>query len=937
VTHEVDVRALEVDLRARTGAEVRVDAGSRAAYSTDASNYRQVPIAVVVPRSVADVEAAVAVCRENGAPVLPRGAGTSLAGQACNVAVVIDCSKYLRRVVAVDAGAARARVEPGCVLDDLRAAVAEDGLTFGPDPVTHASCTLGGMIGNNSCGVRSVVAGRTSDNVVSLDVLTYDGLRLRVGPTGDAELEAIVAGGGRKGEIYRRLRDLRDAYAGEVRRRFPPIPRRVSGYNLDELLPENGFNVARALAGTEGTCVTVLEAEVELMARPAATTLLVLGYPDLAAAGDQVPEILDAAPIGLEGIDAELLKRAGEHGIHPRARSLLPPGQAWLYVELAGASKEESDGRAEDLMARLAATRPSPSIRRFDAAADEAEVWGVREAGVGATSRLREGWRGWPGWEDAAVPPDRVGDYLRAFDRLLRGHGYRTSIYGHLGQGCIHARIDFDLVTDDGIVAYRAFVDEAADLVVSFGGSLSGEHGDGQSHAELLPKMFGAELVAAFAEFKAIWDPAGRMNPGKVVRPDPLDANLRLRSLKHAPVCVGVGACRKTAGGTMCPSYMVTLDEEHSTRGRARLLDEMIRGGVITDGWRSAAVRDALDLCLGCKACKTECPAGVDMATYKAEFLAEHYRGRMRPAPHYSMGWLPVWTRLGSRAPALINRATRMPALSGAIKAAAGVDPRRSLPTLAGETFRAWFARRAAPGSHGGRQVLIWPDTFTNHFHPDVGKAAVRVLEGAGFDVRLPPPSLCCGLTWMSTGQLGMARRVLGRTVDALRRPLHEGIPLIGLEPSCTAVFRSDATELLPGAAAARLLAERTRTLAEFLMEEAPHWQPAPLGGGALVQAHCHQQAVIGTEADGALLARLGIEAHVLDSGCCGLAGNFGFEKGHYDVSMACAERVLLPAVRRARPETRVVADGFSCRLQIDHGSGRRATHLAEVAAAAPG
>ncbi len=960
------VTMLETQLRAALEGDVRFSDGDRALYATDASNYRQVPIGVVVPRSVEDVIAAVAVCRRHDVPVLSRGGGTSLGGQCCNVAVVIDWSKYLNSVLEIDPDARTARVQPGCVLDDLRDAAGEHGLTFGPDPATHSHCTLGGMIGNNSCGVHAVMSGRTSDNIVSLDVLTYDGVRMTVGATNDRELSAIIAGGGRRGEIYHDLAYLRDRYSPLVRERFPDIPRRVSGYNLDELLPDNGFNVARALVGTEGTCVAVLEATVQLIESPPARSLLVLGYSDIYSAGDHIPQIMDAGPTGCEGLDRRLFDLTRHENLYPDAVELMPDGNGWLLVEFGGQDKEESDAKARTLLAELESAGDAPNARLFDDDKQEKMVWKVREAGLGASAHEPDGPDAWPGWEDSAVPPEVLPSYLAGLRDLFDRHGYKASLYGHFGQGCVHTRIPFDLRSAGGVARFRSFIEDAADLVLSYGGSLSGEHGDGQARADMLAKMFGEDIVTAFGEFKAIWDPTGRMNPGKVVDPNPADANLRLGadyapwepethfayadddgSFAHAGGlrCVGIGNCRRHDGGTMCPSYMVTREEKHSTRGRARLLFEMMNREMITDGWRSEEVRDALDLCLACKGCLGDCPVNVDMATYKAEFLSHHYEGRLRPAAHYSMGWLPVLAHGASVAPRLVNVLAHAPGLSMLAKKVGGIDRERDIPRFARRTLRKeltelGYRASARPGramSRDGatKRVLLFPDTFTNHFDPQVGLAAVDVLEHAGFEVVIPDEPLCCGLTWISTGQLGVAKKVLARTVDALAPEVRVGTPVVGLEPSCTATFRHDLTELCPDEPDARRLADHTFTLAELLGEHAPDWEPPAMPGHAVVQTHCHQGAVMGTDADERLMQRGGLDADILDSGCCGLAGNFGFAKGHHDVSIACAERVLLPAIRAASPETVVMADGFSCRTQIDYGSGREALHLAEVLAMA--
>ena len=955
----VDARGLERALRERVGGEVRFDAGSRGAYSTDASNYRQVPIGVVVPRTVEDAVAAIAVCREFGAPVVSRGGGTSLAGQTCNVAVVIDWSKYCHNLVSVDPAARSCVVEPGIVLDELNARLAAYGLMFGPRPATHDHCTLGGMIGNNSCGATAQAYGKTVDNVLRLEVLTADGERFWAGPTSDEEYAAIIAAGGRRASIYRALRELSESCASLVRERYPRIPRRVSGYNLDSLLPEQGFDVAQALTGSESTLVTILHAELRLVPKPAAQALVVLGYPDIASAADAAPSIAPHRPEQLEGIDERLITFERERRMNPEALRLLPEGHGWLMVIFSGDSQDQADGRARDLIDDLRGTEHEPTVRFYDDPEHEKELADVREVALGATARAPDMPDTWEGWEDSAVPPERLGDYLRDLNKLYDEFGYSGSaLYGHFGQGCVHTRIPFNLVTADGIARFRRFIERAADLVVSYGGSFSGEHGDGQSRGELLPKMFGDELVRAFGQVKAIFDPDNLMNPGKVVAPYLLDENLRLgtgwaprdhdsyfaypdddgRFERAVMRCVGVGKCRHSSGGVMCPSYMVTREEEHSTRGRSRLLFEMLEGHAdspVTAGWRSTEVRDALDLCLACKGCKKDCPVEVDMATMKAEFLAHHYAGRLRPRAHYSMGWLPAVAQVAARAPRLVNAITQAPFLRDALAVAGGIDRRRRIPLFASQTLQAWMAGHDPRLSGLRGEVVLWPDTFTNHLSPGIGMAAVEVLEAAGWRVIVPQQPLCCGLTWISTGQLATARRVLRRTVHALAPYLRRGVRVVGLEPSCTAVFRSDALELMAGDRDVQRLRQQTVTLAELLRDHTDGWQPPRLSGKAIAQTHCHQHAIMGYDADQALLRAAGVDLDVLDAGCCGLAGNFGFEAGHYDVSRACGERVLLPAVRDASPGTLMLADGFSCRTQIEQGgTGRVPVHLAEVLAA---
>src|SRR4051794_12413482 len=948
----VDARALAHDLAREQRGEVRFSPGSRALYANDASVYRQVPIGVVVPRTVEDVVAAVAVCRRHGAPIVARGCGTGLAGQTVNAAGLVDFSKHLDAIVELDPQRRFARVQPGVVLDRLREAAEEHGLTFGPDPATHSRCTLGGMIGNNSCGVHSILAGVTADNVESLDVLLYDGTRLTVpSRMSDAELEAAIARGGRPGEVYARLRDLRDRYARLIRERYPKIPRRISGYNLDRLLPEHGFNVAAALVGTEATCALTLEARCTLIDSPQHRSLVLLGYTDAATAADQVPEIMEYEPIGLETFDRRLVDNEVRKGFDRRT-DLLPGGDAWLLVEFGGSSREEADERAERLMDGVKDGAGGPHVDRklYEDAGEIADVWEIREGGVGH-SKIPGEHPGWPSWEDSAVPPERTGDSLRDIGALCDRHGRRIAcVFGHVGHGCLHMRLGWDFLTPEGVRGYRAFMEDAAELVASYGGSLSGEHGDGQARGELLDRMFGAELVQAFREFKAIWDPDGRMNPGKVVDPYPLDTNLRMDpSYRTRPVatefrfprdggsfaaaaerCFGVGACRDQEG-VMCPSYQVTLEEAYSTRGRARLLFEMMRGDVLGDGWRDEAVKESLDLCLACKGCKHECPVRVDMATYKAEFLSHYWRRRLRPRHAYALGLIHWEARLASHAPRLANLLLQQEPLAGWGRRAAGIAEDRTPPRFAQRTFKDWYrARGPRPG--GGRRVVLWADTFNNFFHPEVAIAATRVLEGAGFEVVVPERPLCCGRPLYDYGMLTVARRQLRQLLDALRPEIRAGTPVVALEPSCGAVFRDELVEMLPDDEDAKRLCRQTRSLAELLAREAPDWRPPERRGRVLLHLHCPQRATADTACDEAVLRRLGLDVETLDAGCCGLAGSFGYEAGRpYEVSVKVGERKLLPAGRAADPDALVVTDGFSCRSQIEHGSERRAVHLAEA------
>ncbi|MFE0845625.1 FAD-binding and (Fe-S)-binding domain-containing protein [Streptomyces rochei] len=943
---------LEAALRRAVGGEVGFDVTSRALTTMDASNYRRVPLGVVAPRDADDVAAVLEVCRAHGTPVVARGGGTSIAGQATGTGVVLDFTRHMNRLIDLDPGTRTAVVQPGLVLDRLQEAAAPHGLRFGPDPSTHSRCTLGGMIGNNSCGSHSVAWGTTADSVRELSVLTARGRSLRLGP----DWAGAPAG----------LRELVSGEAARLRTGFPDLPRRISGYALDALLPERGADVARSFCGSEGTLGVLTEAVVRLVESPRARALAVLGYADEAGAAEAAAGLLPLAPLTVEGMAVDLV---------PSTRGL-PRGGAWLFVETGGDSPAQARARAEavvraaDVVDALVVTDPAGQRR----------LWRVREDASGTATRMPDGSEAWPGWEDCAVPPARLGAYLRDFRALLAAHGLRGTPYGHFGDGCIHVRIDFDLMTDAGVARFRRFSEELADLVVAHGGSLSGEHGDGQARAELLPRMYGEETVALFARAKGVWDPDDLLNPGMLVRPAPLDTNLRFSVLPREPVdvafgypadggdfsaavrrCVGVAKCRTTSvtgSGVMCPSFRATGDEAHSTRGRARLLHEMLAGEVVTDGWRSTEVRDALDLCLSCKGCRSDCPVEVDMATYKAEFLHHHYAGRRRPAAHYTMGWLPVWLRWAARARVapVVNALASVRPLAAVAKRLGGIAGERDVPRLAGETFSRWWRGRGGPRAEG-EPVVLWPDTFTEHLSPSVGRAAVRVLEAAGLRVVLPPTlrtrgrgladgrtrsatalltarrgRVCCGLTYVSTGQLDRARAVMRRTLDLMEPVLETSAPVVVLEPSCAAALRTDLPELLHDDPRAARLAARVVTFAQALERHAPDWRPPAVGLPAVGQTHCHQHAVLGDAAERRLREAAGLTGD-LAGGCCGLAGNFGFEDGHYEVSAACAEEQLLPAVREASDGAVVLADGFSCRTQLEQLAGVRGRHLAEVLA----
>ncbi len=971
---DVDVHALEHELKKVIEGEVRFDKGSRALYATDASNYRQVPIGVVLPKNESDIFYTISICGKYKAPLLSRGGGTSLAGQCCNVAVIMDMSKYFNKILSISKEKKLVSVQPGVVLDEVRTATKQKaGLVFGPDPATNSHCTIGGMLGNNSCGVHSVMAAnegggaRTSDNVESLTIMTYDGIKMKVGKTSDDELQSIINAGGRKGEIYKKLRNLRDKYADLIRERYPKIPRRVSGYNLDELLPENGFNVARALVGSESTCVTIVEATLQLIESPKTKTLVALGYDSLPNAGRAVTEILKHKPIGLEGIDHLLIEFSKRmHLLTRHELKLLPKANAWLLVEFGGDSKEETDAKAKAMIADLKLHKHPPTFKLFDDEEEEQELWKIRESGLGATAWVPGEKPAWPGWEDSAVDPKYMGDYLEDLEKLFKQYKYHPSVYGHFGQGIAHCSINFDLFTKEGIDAYKQFTIDASHLVKKYNGSLSGEHGDGQARGDLLEIMFGKELVEVFKEFKAIWDPEWRMNPGKIVNTYGQLKDLRV-SDQYNPKepkthfkfpeddysfnrvtlrCAGVGECRNHNKGTMCPSYMVTREEKHSTRGRARMLFEMMQHEELKKGWRNKDVKDSLDLCLSCKGCKGDCPVQVDMATYKSEFLSHYYDGKLKPASAYAFGWIYWWSRLASKAPFIANFFFNAPVISNIVKAVAGIEQKRKMPKYADITFKEWFFRRQPstdshqpnPDSNGypstvnGKQVILWADTFNNYFLPETLVAAVEVLEAAGFEVIVPKKSMCCGRPLYDFGMLNIAKRMLVDIMHHLKEEIRNDIPIVGLEPSCTAVFRDELKNLFPEDYDAKRLSKNVFTLAEFLEKKAPHFTVPKVLQKAIVHGHCHHKAIMKVDADKKIMQKAGLDAQVLDSGCCGMAGYFGYEKGeHYDVSIKAGERVLLPAVRKAGETTLIIADGFSCREQIEQETNRKAMHLAQV------
>jgi FAD/FMN-containing dehydrogenase/Fe-S oxidoreductase len=941
VAVRVDVPVPEVvaELRRHGIGDVDDSVLTRALYSSDASLYRVVPQAVVRPRHIDELLATVSVAAATGVPLTMRGAGTSIAGNAIGSGIVVDVAKHLNQVQEIDLDARTARVQPGLVHASLQRALAGSGLRYGPDPSTHTRCTIGGMIGNNACGNRALGYGRAADNVAGLEVVTAGGEQL-----------ALVRGQETASGTLDRLRKVVDANLATVRTEFGRFGRQVSGYSLEHLLPERGFDVASFLAGSEGTLAVITSATVDLVHDATVRHLVVLGYPTIADAADAVPALLPFKPVACEGLGARIVDvYRAKQGTVPE----YPAGNGFLYVELAGEDPRALADQADQVVAASAAL----GFRHVTSAAEQAVLWRIREEGAGLASRVWDR-PALSGWEDAAVPPDQLGAYLRDFERLLDQHDVHGVPFGHFGDGCVHVRIDFPLDEQGGHAIFRDFLADAAHLVAGYGGSLSGEHGDGRARSELLPAMYSPDAISVFEQVKAVFDPADVLNPGVLVRPAAVDADLRGsgRGAVHAPLglrfahdgldgggdfgaavhrCTGVGKC--IAGGAgglagtgvMCPSYAATRDEKDSTRGRARVLQEAVDGRLI-GGLSAPEVHEALDLCLSCKGCANDCPTGVDMASYKSEVLNQTYRGRRRPRSHYILGRLPFWARLTSPVARLANLSLRIPGIVHLARWVAGVDQRRSLPTFAATRFTKEARRELGPRGERPR-VLLWADSFTEYFSTAGGLAAMKVLEGAGYQVELLDRSACCGLTWITTGQLDEARGIVRRTVDVLHPYVEAGVPIVGLEPSCLAALRVDGPELIADPRAAEVAAG-VFTLAE-LLQRTDGYQPPDLSGHTIVvQPHCHQASVIGFDADLQLLERSGASVQRL-AGCCGLAGNFGVEKGHYEVSVAVAESQLLPAVREAAPGTVFLADGFSCRTQLDDLTDVHALHLAELLA----
>lgn len=986
--------------------------GTRARYSTDAGNYRVIPAGVCFPKTTEEVLAVLAACREYQVPVTSRGGGTSCAGNAIGPGIIIDFTRHLNRVISIDPETRTATVEPGCIQSDLQKAAAPYGLRFGPDPSSMNRCSIGGMVGNNACGPHATAWGRTSDNVVSLDCV--DGTGRRFTATLDHSAPQILnaeypepVSASAIPEIPG-LAQLIDANLALIRTELGRFGRQVSGYSLEHLTPEGGRNLAAMLVGTEGTLVTILSITVRLVPLPTAPVLVTLGYPSMVEAADDVPTLLAHQPLAVEGLDARLVEVVRRHK-GPGSVPELPAGQGWLMVEIGGENAEESLTRARALVEAA----HTDAVVVYPPGDKASALWRIRADGAGLGGRTpvdpetgRGNEQAWPGLEDAAVPPEKLGAYLREFNALCAEYDIDGLLFGHFGDGCVHVRLNLPLETEVGVARSRRFLEESARLIARHGGSVSGEHGDGRARSELLRFMYSPEMFDLFGKVKHLFDPDGLLNPGVLIAPlspaeverralvgednpqvgvDPLDAYLRRPDARPIPAargfafgedngdfttavhrCTGVGKCRANVPHTfMCPSYAATGEEKDVTRGRARILQEAANGRLVTS-LASPEVAEALDLCLACKACSSDCPAGVDMAKFRSEVFFRRFRGRLRPLSHYSLGWLPRWTRLVTRIPGAASVGNTLLSV-GILRRLAfhlmGLDPRRQMAPLQGRTFRSHAglpvatrsqaadlaregntpAATAAQNRHpldsslvgetaGGepRYVVLWADSFSDTLESRGAADMVRVLQAQGFTVLLAP-DVCCGLTWITTGQLETARGKLEDLVAALAPFAVNGVPIVGIEPSCTAVLRDDLVELLPKDPRALAVKKATVTLAELLATVPADQRVLPdlTGVEVVAQPHCHHYSVMGWSEDRALLTSLGARVTEL-SGCCGLAGNFGMEKGHYELSVAIAERSLLPALRD-KPDAVYLADGFSCRTQARQLAGRDGVHLATL------
>ena len=954
---ESDTRSLVEDLRREVSGEVRFDKMTRLLYSTDASIYQIEPVGVVIPKTTEDVIAVIEAANQYGVPVLPRGGGTSLAGQTVGHAIVIDFSKYMRNIIEVNAEEGWVRTQPGIILDELNHHLGPHDMFFAPDPSTSDRGNVGGALGNNSCGAHSIIWGKTSDNVVELDVVLSNGNPARFGAVNGEHLEARMRGDGFEDELYRKLFEIGEANREEVLARYPKIQRRVSGYNLDEFVSGNEFNMARFVVGSEGTLMTITEAKLRIVPRPKFKALAVLHFSDLIESMEATVVTLEMGPAAVEHIGSMIIRQARTNLDYSRIMDFIEGDpDSILIVEFAGESEAEVEAKLDRLEERMRGSGLGYAIRRLVKPEDQAKVWAVRKAGLGLMMNVPGDAKPLPFVEDTAVAPEKLPEFVRRFDEIVREHGTEAGYYGHASVGCLHIRPLINLKNEEGVDRMASISEQISDLALEFGGSMSGEHGDGLARSVWNEKMFGSQIYNAFREVKKAFDPKGIMNPGKIVDSPPMTENLRIspdyrpRQTKTAfayqsegsfasaiEMCNGQGACRKVLGGTMCPSYMVTRDEEHSTRGRANALRAAMSGALPENSLTSKRLYEVLDLCLECKGCKAECPSNVDMAKLKYEFLGKYHKVNGNSLRNQAFGNIGMLSRWGSFFAPLSNWPLKFGLFRDMLHKHVGIDRRRALPTFASQSFAQWFRARGDLPVAGARgKVLLFPDTFTNYNHPEIGKAATRVLEHLGFEVMIPRVK-CCGRPMLSKGMIDKAKGNARFNVDSVYPHVAQGAKLVGLEPSCILSFRDDYVDLLGGDARATTISENTMLIEEFVLyaqEQGAALDFKNPPADVLLHGHCHQKALVGTQPAMKLLKSIpGCNARETEAGCCGMAGSFGFETEHYDISLKIGEQSLFPAIRSQSDDSLIIAEGVSCRQQIQGGTGKGAKHLVEVLA----
>jgi anaerobic glycerol-3-phosphate dehydrogenase C subunit len=946
-------------LRSQIHGEVRVDRYARLLYSTDASMYQMEPVGVVIPRSAEDVQATILVANEYGVPVLPRGGGTGLAGQTCNHAIVMDFSKYMRQVLEVHPEERWARVQPGIVNNHLSKAVSQYGLMYAPDPVTSARATVGGGIGNNSCGSHSVIYGKTLDHILEIDAVLSDGSRVHFSPTGGEELERRMSLDTLEGRLYREVRRIAYENKDEVIRRFPKILRRVSGYNLDDFLTDAPMNLTRVAVGSEGTLVVATEAKVNLVPVPIEKGLAAVHFYGLIEAMEATVAILEHGPSAVELVGSIMIRNCRENYSF---RHLLEftegEPENLIIVEFYGDTEAEVVAKLTSLKNDLehkklgyaTVTTIDPAVQRL--------MWGLREQGLGLSMAMKGDAKPLPYVEDTAVSPEKLPEYVARFDQITSSHGVETAYYGHASTGCLHIRPIVNLKTEHGLDTMEAIANEISDLVLEFGGSLSGEHGDGIVRGVFMEKMFGSELYGAFKDLKRAFDPDGLMNPGKIIETPGIRENLRISPAtknievstyldfskdggldRHIEMCNGQGACRRMEGG-MCPSYMVTKEEEHSTRGRANLLRMIMSGLLPASDLEGKRLKDALDLCIECKACKAECPSNVDMAKMKSEMLTKYHERHGVPLRSWLFGEVAMLSKIGSLMAPFSNIFLSLPPVKMLADRFGGIHSKRPLPKFATQTFSQWMNRHPGPTLAPKGEIVYFNDTFTEYWQPEVGKAAIRILEALGYRVSLVSQKRCCGRPLISKGQLGKAKIWAKHNVDALVAYAHEGIMIVGTEPSCLLTLRDEYPDLLRSDEA-KAVADKAFMLDELLaklFDEDPGIRAVfknDVTANIQVHGHCHQKALIGAEPTLAALRMIpGYDVELIDTGCCGMAGTFGFEKEHYDISRDIGALKLFPAVEAPdREDWSVAVSGISCRQQIGHFTSKRPRHVVEYLA----